>query len=34
MINNNAYGGFVVSKNVYNGVPVRYSFREECDIQR
>lgn len=34
MINNNAYGGFVVSKNVYNGVPVRYSFREESDIQQ
>ncbi len=34
MINNDLYGGFMVSKNVYNGVPVRYSFREESSIQQ
>jgi len=34
MINNDAYGGFIVSKNVYNGIPVRYSFREKSSIQQ
>ena len=28
-INNNAYGGFIVSKNIISGIPIRYSFREE-----
>lgn len=32
MIDNDLYGGFMISKNVYNGVPVRYSFREESSI--
>lgn len=31
-LNNDAYGGFVVSKNVINGIPLRYSFREESSI--
>lgn len=31
-INNSAYGGFVVSKNILAGVPVRYAFREESSI--
>ncbi|MEK4523646.1 DUF2185 domain-containing protein [Psychrobacillus sp. FSL W7-1457] len=29
---NDAYGGFMVSKNVFNGVPIRYSFREPSSI--
>ena len=29
---NDAYGGFMVSKNVLNGVPIRYSFRETSSI--
>lgn len=29
---NDAYGGFMVSKNVLNGVPIRYSFREPSSI--
>lgn len=32
MIDNDLYGGFMVSQNVYNGIPVRYSFREESSI--
>ena len=28
-INNNAYGGFIITKNVNNGRPVRYSYREK-----
>ncbi|MBU3177793.1 DUF2185 domain-containing protein [Clostridium estertheticum] len=31
-INNNEYGGFVVSKNIVSGVPIRYSFREKSSI--
>lgn len=31
-INNNAYGGFLVSKNVINGIPIRYTFREKSSI--
>lgn len=31
-INNNAYGGFVASKNIIAGIPVRYSFREKSKI--
>ncbi len=34
MINNDAYGGFIVSKNVYNRIHVRYSFREKSSIQQ
>lgn len=31
-ISNSNYGGFLVSKNVIAGVPVRYSFREKSSI--
>ncbi|PFD99986.1 hypothetical protein COE15_16000 [Bacillus cereus] len=30
--NNSEYGGFVVSKNILAGKPVRYSFREKGSI--
>ncbi|WP_242218404.1 DUF2185 domain-containing protein [Bacillus cereus group sp. BfR-BA-01380] len=31
-INNCEYGGFVVSKNILAGKPIRYSFREKSSI--
>ena len=31
-INNDLYGGFVVSKNIINGRPIRYSYREKSSI--
>lgn len=31
-INDNAYGGFVISKNVNRGRPIRYSYREESSL--
>ncbi|OAB37774.1 DUF2185 domain-containing protein [Paenibacillus glacialis] len=31
-INNSEYGGFVVSKNINSGFPIRYSFREKSSI--
>lgn len=31
-INNDAYGGFMISKNVWNGIPIKYSFRQESAI--
>ena len=31
-LNNEAYGGFIVSKNVMAGKAIRYSFREKSDI--
>lgn len=31
-INDNAYGGFVISKNVNKGRPIRYSYREESSL--
>lgn len=31
-INNEAYGGFIVSKNILAGKPVGYSFREKSAI--
>ena len=31
-INDSAYGGFVISKNVNKGRPIRYSYREESSI--
>jgi len=34
MINNNAYGGFLVSNNVLSGIPIRYSFREKSRISQ
>lgn len=33
-INNSTYGGFVVSKNIILGKPVKYSFREKSSIQQ
>lgn len=33
-INNSAYGGFLVSKNIVLGKPVKYSFRERSSIQQ
>lgn len=32
MIDNDLYGGFLVSRNVFNGVPIRYTFREQSSI--
>jgi hypothetical protein len=31
-INNSAYGGFLVSKNIISGKPIKYSFRESSSI--
>lgn len=31
-INNSDFGGFIVSKNVLAGIPVRYAFREKSTI--
>lgn len=31
-MNNDAYGGFVVSKNVLDGVPILYTYREKSRI--
>ncbi len=33
-INNNEYGGFIVSKNIIDGHPIRYSFREKSSIRQ
>ncbi len=33
-IDNSAYGGFLVSKNIISGKPVKYSFREKSSIQQ
>lgn len=33
-INNSAYGGFVVSKNIISGKSIKYSFREKSSIQQ
>ena len=30
-IDNSLYGGFIVSKNVLRGIPIRYSYREESE---
>jgi len=32
MLNCDLYGGFIVSKNILAGVPIRYSFREKSSI--
>jgi len=32
MINNDMYGGLIISKNVLNGVPIRYTYREKSTI--
>lgn len=34
MVNNSAYGGFLISKNILAGVPIRYTYREESSIQQ
>lgn len=31
-INNEDFGGFIVSKNIIEGSPIRYSFREKSSI--
>lgn len=31
-INDSAYGGFIISKNVNKGRPIRYSYRKESSI--
>jgi len=31
-INNDEYGGFIVSQNIISGNPIRYSFREKSEI--
>lgn len=33
-MNNDAYGGFVVSKNILKGIPVRYTYREPSAIKQ
>ena len=33
-MNDNAYGGFVVSKNVLAGMPIRYTYREKSSISQ
>ena len=33
-INNSDFGGFVVSKNVIAGKPIRYTFRERSSIEQ
>lgn len=33
-LNSDAYGGFVISKNIQNGVPIRYSYREKSSIPK
>lgn len=34
MENSENYGGFIVSKNILSGVPIRYSFREKSSISQ
>ena len=29
MINNSDYGGFIVSNNILEGKPIRYTFRDQ-----
>ena len=33
-VNNEEYGGFIVSHNVMSGVPIRYSFREKSSMRQ
>ncbi|WDF64769.1 immunity protein Imm33 domain-containing protein [Flavobacterium sp. KACC 22763] len=33
IINNNLYGGFLVSKNVLKGIPILYTYREKSSIK-
>ena len=32
-IDNSLFGGFIVSKNVLDGIPIRYSYREQSSIE-
>lgn len=32
MINNSDFGGFIVSNNILEGKPIRYTFREQSSI--
>ena len=32
MINNSDFGGFIVSNNILEGKPIRYTFREKSSI--
>jgi len=34
MVNNNEFGGFIVSNNIISGKPIRYSFREKSTISQ
>lgn len=34
MVNDDAYGGGIVSKNVIAGKPIRYSYREKSNISQ
>ncbi len=31
-VNNSDFGGFIVSKNVVAGKPIRYTFREKSEV--
>ncbi|WP_141546335.1 immunity protein Imm33 domain-containing protein, partial [Bacillus toyonensis] len=31
-VNSSDYGGFIVSKNVVAGKPIRYTFREKSEV--
>ena len=33
IIDNSLYGGFVVSKKVLDGIPIKYSYREKSTIK-
>ena len=33
-MNNDDFGGFIVSKNIMNGFPVKYSYREKSSIPK
>jgi len=33
-INNDAYGGLVVSKSILNGIPIKYTYREKSSIKQ
>ena len=33
-IDNSLYGGFIISKNVLDGIPIRYSYREKSSIEQ
>lgn len=33
-IDNSLYGGFIISKNVLAGIPIRYSYREKSSIEQ